>query len=109
MLLIEELPDGRSDIAVYASAGFKEHPKLKLAPLGQPRPAAKVTPLPRRAAQPQPVPRPSPRPAQEIKRAAPVVPLRPRKLKSTVALNENVERQVVNEFRRLIQAVSHYT
>jgi hypothetical protein len=109
LLLIEELPDGRSDIAVYASAGFKEHPKLKLAPLGQPRPAAKVTPLPRRAAQPQPVPRPSPRPAQEIKRAAPVVPLRPRKLKSTVALNENVERQVVNEFRRLIQAVSHYS
>jgi hypothetical protein len=113
LLLIEELPDGRSDIAVYASAGFKEHPKLKLAPLGQSRPSmnhagAKVTPLPRRA--PQPAQRPSPRPAvQEMKRAAPVVPLRPRKLKSTVALNETVERQVVNEFRRLLQAVSHYS
>ena len=109
LLLIEELPDGRSEIAVYASAGFKEHPKLKLAPLGQPRPGtnagAKVTPLPRRAPAPQPASRPSPRPAI----AAPVVPLRPRKLKSTVALNENVERQVVNEFRRLIQAVSHYS
>ncbi|MFN3399490.1 MAG: hypothetical protein ACK4Z4_04045 [Ferrovibrio sp.] len=113
LLLIEELPDGRSEIAVYASAGFKEHPKLKLAPLGQPRPAAhagaKVMPLPRRAPQPQPALRVPPRPAQEPMRAAPVVPLRPRKLKSTVALNENVERQVVNEFRRLLQAVSHYT
>lgn len=109
LLLIEELPDGRSEIAVYASAGFKEHPKLKLAPLDQPRPAAKVMPLPRRAPQPQPVLRPSLRPVQEQLRAAPVVPLRPRKLKSTVALNETVERQVVNEFRRLIQAVSHYS
>lgn len=109
LLLIEELPDGRSEIAVYASAGFREHPKLKLAPLGQSRPAAKVTPLPRRAPQPQPVMRPSPRPAPEAKRAAPVVPLRPRKLKSAVALNENVERQVVSEFRRLIQAVAHYS
>lgn len=106
LLLIEELPDGRSEIAVYASAGFKEHPKLKLAPLGPPRPivsaGAKVMPLPRRA----PAPQPGPRPATA---AAPVVPLRPRKLKSTVALNEAVERQVVNEFRRLLQAVSHYS
>ena len=110
LLLIEELPDGRSEIAVYASAGFKEHPKLKLAPLGQPRPAAKVTPLPRRAPVPQTALRSSPRlVAPEMTRPAPVVPLRPRKLKSTVALNENVERQVVNEFRRLIQAVSHYS
>ena len=110
LLLIEELPDGRSEIAVYASAGFKEHPKLKVAPLGQPRlsanTGAKVTPLPRREPTPQSVPRPQPRAATV---AAPVVPLRPRRLKSTVALNENVERQVVNEFRRLIQAVSHYS
>ncbi len=106
LLLIEELPDGRSDIAVYASAGFKEHPKLKVAPLGQPRPAAKVMSLPRRAPAPQPAARPQPRVAAV---AAPVVPLRPRKLKSTVALNETVEREVVNEFRRLIQAVSHYS
>lgn len=110
LLLIEELPDGRSEIAVYASAGFKEHPKLKLAPLGQQRPTvsagAKVMPLPRRAPAPQPAPRPQPRAAAV---AAPVVPLRPRKLKSAVALNEAVERQVVNEFRRLIQAVSHYS
>ena len=106
LLLIEELPDGRSEIAVYASAGFREHPKLKLAPLGQPRPianaGAKVMPLLRRA----PAPQPASRPATV---AAPVVPLRPRKLKSAVALNEAVERQVVNEFRRLIQAVSHYS
>jgi hypothetical protein len=106
LLLIEELPDGRSDIAVYASAGFKEHPKLKVAPLGQPRPAAKVMSLPRRAPAPQPAARPQPRVAAV---AAPVVPLRPRKLKSTVALNETVEREVVNEFRRLIQVVSHYS
>jgi hypothetical protein len=111
LLLIEELPDGRSDVAVYASLGFKEHPKLKVAPLGQPRPVvnlagAKVTPLPRRAAAPQPMLRPSPR---AISAAAPVVPLRPRKLKSTVALNEAVERKVVNEFRRLIQTVAQYS
>lgn len=110
LLLIEELPDGRSEIAVYASAGFREHPKLKLAPLGQPRPiasaGAKVMPLLRRAPAPQPASHPAPRPATV---AAPVVPLRPRKLKSAVALNEAVERQVVNEFRRLIQAVSHYS
>jgi hypothetical protein len=106
LLLIEELPDGRSDIAVYASAGFKEHPKLKVAPLGQPRPAAKVMSLPRRTPVPQPATRSQPRVAAI---AAPVVPLRPRKLKSTVALNETVEREVVNEFRRLIQAVSHYS
>lgn len=106
LLLIEELPDGRSEIAVYASAGFKDHPKLKLAPLDQRRPAAKVMPLPRRPAAKQSAPRPQPRIAAV---AAPVVPLRPRKLKSTVALNETVERQVVNEFRRLIQAVSHYS
>jgi hypothetical protein len=110
LLLIEEMPDGRSDVAVFASSGFKEHPKLKLAPLGQPRPGemsgAKITPLPRRAAQPQPILRPAPRAATA---AAPVVPLRPRRLKSTVALNEAVERQVVNEFRRLIQAVTHYS
>jgi hypothetical protein len=106
LLLIEELPDGRSDIAVYASAGFKEHPKLKVAPLGQPRPVAKVMSLPRRASAPQPATRPQPRAAAV---AAPVVPLHPRKLKSTVALNETVEREVVNEFRRLLQAVSHYS
>jgi hypothetical protein len=108
LLLIEELPDGRSDVAVYASLGFKEHPKLKVAPLGQPRLAAKVMPLPRRApaAQPQAMLRPSPR---AISAAAPVVPLRPRKLKSTVALNEAVERKVVNEFRRLIQTVAQYS
>lgn len=107
LLLIEELPDGRSEMAVYASAGFKEHPTLKLAPLGQTRPAAKVMPLPRRAPVPQTAPRMQASSAPPI--AAPVVPLRPRKLKSTVALNDAVERQVVNEFRRLIQAVAHYS
>ncbi|WP_341913666.1 hypothetical protein [Ferrovibrio terrae] len=109
LLLIEEEHDGRAHIAVYASAGFKEHPKLKLAPLAT-RPAAKVMALPRRAPAPQPILRPQPRPAAMA--AAPlasIVPLRPRKLKSTVALNEKVERQVVNEFRRLIKTVALYT
>lgn len=105
LLLIDEDQDGRADVAVYASAGFKEHPKLKLAPLNG-RPAAKVMALPRRAPSPQPILRPSPRPEMT---AAPVVPLRPRKLKSTVALNENVERQVVNEFRRLLKTVALYS
>src|SRR3546814_10550272 len=34
-----------------------------------------------------------------------VLPLRPRRLKSTVKLNERTERQVVDEFRRLLKAV----
>ncbi|MEK9968973.1 MAG: hypothetical protein VW600_07540 [Ferrovibrio sp.] len=106
LLLIEELPDGRSEVAVYASLGFREHPKLKVAPLGQPRPAAKVMPLPRRAPTVQSVPRSAQRAVSAV---APVVPLRPRKLKSTVALNEKVERQVVNEFRRLLEAVALYS
>ncbi|WP_341896720.1 hypothetical protein [Ferrovibrio terrae] len=109
LLLIEEEHDGRAHVAVYASAGFKEHPKLKLAPLAA-RPAAKVMALPRRAPAPQPILRPQPRPA--VMAATPrasIVPLRPRKLKSTVALNEKVERQVVNEFRRLIKTVALYT
>ena len=111
LLLIDEEAPGKTEVLVYASAGFREHPKLKVAPLGAaavvaPRPIAKITPLPRRPAMvAQPVPRPMPRPQV----AAPVVPLRPRKLKSVVALNENVERQVVSEFRRLIQAVSGYS
>lgn len=112
LLMIEEDNEGRADIAVYASAGFKEHPRLKVAPLGSGamRPAAKVTPLPRRApaVQPQSRPQISPAIAAAVK-AAPVVPLRPRKLKSTVALNEKVERQVVNEFRRLLKTVALYS
>lgn len=112
LLLIDETAPGKTDVLVYASAGFKEHPKLKVAPLGaaaqiaSPKPMAKITPLPRRPANADhPTPRPMPRPAV----AAPVVPLRPRKLKSVVALNETVERQVVSEFRRLIQAVANYS
>ena len=67
LLLIEELPDGKRRIAVYASAGFRDHPKLKLAPLSQAmggavtRPAAKVTPLP---------PRPRPLPGRGCRRCA---------------------------------------
>lgn len=112
LLMIEEMAPGDLRIAVHASSGFKSHPKLKLAPLGEAAaetaaaaaPAAQVTPLPRspaaQAAQPPPiVTRQSARPAQ-------VVPLRPRKLKSSVALNEQVERRVVNEFRRLLQTVA---
>lgn len=111
LLLIDEAVPGKAEVLVYASAGFKEHPILKVAPLGAmptmaPRPAAKVTPLPRRPATTEhPAPRPMPRPAV----AAPVVPLHPRKLKSVVALNETVERQVVSEFRRLLQAVASYS
>jgi hypothetical protein len=110
LLLIEEDSDGRSDVAVYASAGFKEHPKLKLAPLGPSRSGignagAKVMPMPRRPSA-APILRPSPRP---VAAPAPVVPLRPRKLKSVVALNENVERQVVDEFRRLLKTVAQYS
>lgn len=111
LLLIDEEAPGKTDVLVYASAGFKEHPKLKVVPLGAstqaaaPKPVAKVTPLPRRPAAAHPAPRPMPR----AKVAAPVVPLRPRKLKSVVALNETVERQVVSEFRRLIQAVANYS
>jgi len=119
LLLIEEDNEGRTQVAVYASAGFKEHPQLKLAPLtaSQARPGtnpggagaagAKVMPLPRRG--PQPVMRPQPRPAGRAAAPAPVVPLHPRKLKSVVALNEKVERQVVNEFRRLLKTVALYS
>lgn len=112
LLMIEETAPSNSEktgdlsIAVHASSGFKSHPKLKLAPLGESvrpaaAPAAKVTPLsPRPAAAAAPLA--TPRPAQ-------VVPLRPRKLKSGVALNEKVERRVVNEFRRLLQTVAAYS
>ncbi|WP_300297749.1 hypothetical protein [Ferrovibrio sp.] len=111
LLLIEEMPDGKLRIAVYASAGFKEHPQLRLAPLPkqmpQPaaRPAAKITPLP---ARPRPLAdKPVLRPAYAA--AAQVVPLRPRKLRSVVALNETVERKVVDEFRRLLRTVALYS
>lgn len=105
LLLIDQDDSGVADVAVYASAGFKEHPKLKIAPLGaamppRPQTTAKITPLPRRPV--SAVPRP-------VTVAAPVVPLRPRKLKSVVALNENVERQVVSEFRRLLKTVAAYS
>lgn len=116
LLLIEEMPDGKLHIAVYASAGFKQHPKLKLAPLPDtasktaarpaPRPPAKVMPLPPR---PRPLPEtPVLRPATYAA-AAQVVPLRPRKLRSAVALNITVERQVVDEFRRLLRTVALYS
>lgn len=111
LLLIEEDDAGLSRITVFASAGFREHPKLKLAPLSQaampaaPAQPAKITPLPSRPRIPVP-PRPqSPRPMM----TAPVVPLRPRRLKSVVALNEHVERKVVSEFRRLIRTVAAYS
>jgi hypothetical protein len=113
LLLIEQDAAGKSSVAVYASAGFREHPQLKIAPLAgrvaaaasAPRAPAKVTPLPRRVI---PVP-PRPMPQSLGNPMAPVVPLRPRKLKSVVALNETVEKQVVSELRRLIRAVSHYS
>lgn len=116
LLLIEEGAEGAPRIEVFGSSGFRELPKLMLAPLpgqpeaavapaallSQPRPAATVTPLP---------PRPVARPAAYAMPPAParVLPLRPRRLKSTVKLNERVERQVVDEFRRLLKAVSLYS
>lgn len=114
LLLIEEGAEGAPRIEVFGSSGFRELPKLMLAPLPgqadkaatpaapQSRPAATVTPL---------LPRPVVRPAAYAMPPAParVLPLRPRRLKSTVKLNERVERQVVDEFRRLLKAVSLYS
>lgn len=114
LLMIEEVAAGELHIAVHASSGFKSHPKLKLAPLSEAAkpavslaPAAKVTPLPRSTASPTPPPQPIVAP--QSTRPAQVVPLRPRKLKSSVALNEHVERRVVNEFRRLLQTVASHS
>ena len=120
LLLIEEVPGGTHRIEVFGSSGFRELPKLMLAPLPdaepataamgaaatapirKPQPAATVTPLP-----PRPAARPVPHGMPPV--AARVLPLRPRRLKSTVKLNERVERQVVDEFRRLLKAVSMYS
>lgn len=111
LLLIEEMPGETHRIEVHGSSGFGELPKLMLAPLPgkaavalppKPRPAATVTPLPSR---------PAVRPVSYGAPPAParVLPLRPRRLKSTVKLNERTERQVVDEFRRLLKAVSLYS
>lgn len=108
LLVIEEDDGGAKRVGVYASAGFKEHPKLKLAPLAVAA-TANVTPLPPRSA-PQSV-RPSAMQDQgaRMPRPAPVVSLRPRRLRSTVALNEVVERRVVDQFRRLLVTVAAYS
>jgi hypothetical protein len=66
------------------------------APRPQPRPAAKVVPI-----------RPSVKPAAPPPAPAPSLPSR-RPLRSAVVLNERVERQVVNEFRRLIEIAAYY-
>lgn len=106
LLLIDEEEGGRLHIEVHASSGFQERPQLKLAPLPQHRPAAAPTAARVMQLPPRPVvgvpPLQAARPAQ-------VVPLRPRKLRSAVALNEAVERRVVNEFRRLIRTVAQYS
>jgi hypothetical protein len=115
LLLIEEQAE-KARIVVFGSDGFKQRPPLKLAPLPKPVP---VKPL-------IVVPPPKPKAPQPI---AKVVPLRPRisgigdssrpplpplplsrrrRLRSVVALNEKVERQVVDEFRRLLTVLSHY-
>jgi len=115
LLLIEESPDGPR-ISVHASTGFKQHPRLKLSPLPKPpaqkpapppeapkptaRPTAKVLPL---------RPRPVAAPKKSASQKAAALPLASkRRLRSAVALNERVERQVVDEFRRLLQVVSLY-
>lgn len=111
LLLIEEAPDG-ARISVHASTGFKQHPRLKLSPLPKPapkpeirpsvKPSAKVVPLrPKPASAPQPTPR-------AAQKAGPLPLASKRRLRSVVALNERVERQVVDEFRRLLQVVSLY-
>ena len=107
---------------MHASTGFKQHPRLKLSPLPKPpvqkptvqnpapkpeirpsvKPSAKVVPLrPKPASAPQPAPR-------AAQKAAPLPLASKRRLRSVVALNERVERQVVDEFRRLLQVVSLY-
>jgi len=120
LLVVEELDPAqdeegrRAHTAVFASAGFTQRPKLRLAPSPirkpapkpqqarpaaprpQPRPAAKVVPI-----------RPSVKPAAPPPSPAPSLPSR-RPLRSAVALNERVERQVVNEFRRLIEIAAYY-
>ncbi len=122
LLLVEEQPGGQSRILVLGSDGFRQRPPLKLAPLPQP---AAPAPKPKIAV-------PPPKPKAPAIAAAKVVPLRPRptvpvaappagraplpplplnrrrRLRSAVALNETVEREVVDEFRRLLTILSHY-
>ncbi|HEX6956806.1 MAG TPA: hypothetical protein VF194_02385 [Ferrovibrio sp.] len=111
LLLIDEEDDGRLRIEVHASSGFKTRPVLKLAPLPQrdapAAAAAQVMRMPPRPAVAAASLRPVAQPATS--RPAQIVPLRPRKLKSGVALNETVERRVVDEFRRLLRTVAQYS
>lgn len=119
LLLIEEAA-GETSLLVFASQGFTDRPALKLAPLPRPAPAAKAESRP--AAKPRketpavaarPIRAPTP-----VRAAAPLslarlrpaaLPLaRKRRLRSVVALNPKVERQVIDEFRRLLQAVSYF-
>lgn len=119
LLLIEEdKPGAAARIVVFGSDGFKQRPPLKLAPLPRPEPPkpqiavpppkpkapaaglAKVVPL---------RPRPQPQTMLPGRAALPPLPLnRRRRLRSVVALNEKVEREVVDEFRRLLTILSHY-
>lgn len=126
LLLIEEDEDGSLHIEVHASSGFKTQPQLKLAPL-QPRkpakkpaeqkpaqkpeqqPAAKVMQMPPRPGAAASIPPQSVMTSQMAQPVAEVVPLRPRKLRSAVALNETVERRVVDEFRRLLRMVAQHS
>lgn len=111
LLLIEEDEEGKLQVEVHASSGFKTRPQLKLAPLPprKPKPevasAAKVMQMPVRpaTASAQPII------AAAAQAAAQIVPLRPRKLRSAVALNETVERRVVDEFRRLLRTVAQHS
>jgi len=121
LLLIEEQADRYGGqgarIVVLGSDGFKQRPPLKLAPLPKPvpvKPLIVVSP-PKPKAAPQPVAKVVPlRPrisgvGDNSRPPLPPLPLsRRRRLRSVVALNEKVERQVVDEFRRLLTVLSHY-
>jgi len=118
LLLIEETGDGPS-LVVFASQGFQQRPGLKLAPLPKPPPKPVLKPAsgqPEAArqlqARPAAVRADRMRPAPPVGRtgliAAPVPLARKRRLRSVVALNAQVERKVVDEFRRLLQVVSYY-
>lgn len=113
MLVEEAAKAGESAaISVLASGGFRRRPALKLAPL-PPRKTAPKPPAPEReAANVVPLPvRPKPAAAAAPSRPVPLpqpLPPRRRRLRSAVALNEQVERRVVNEFRRLLEVVAYY-
>lgn len=115
MLVEEGAREGESAaISVLASGGFRRRPALKLMPLPPRKPAPQPAAPARAAAKVVPLPV-RPKPAAAAPPPRPVLPAMPqalpprrRRLRSAVALNEQVERRVVNEFRRLLEVVAYY-